>query len=106
MIKVEYSTEAKQDLIDIFKFISKDGEEIARSVVKRIKKTANALIDTPSIGTRCDVRYNVESNLKFLISPPYIIYFEWQGDTAYIVTVLDGRRDVKNILFQSVKPSK
>ena len=49
-MEVFYTEEADQDLTGIYNYILKDGEDIARSYIQRIRERIKVLEDFPNFG--------------------------------------------------------
>ena len=97
-MRIEFTNEANNDISSIYNFISKDCHEIAKKQVAKIKAKALLLENISDLGTAL-YRGNKKTNLRKLLSKPYIIFHEVFEDYIKIIRVLDGRRDYMRVLF-------
>ena len=59
---VRWNFSAKKDLLDIFNYISKDSESLARNFIDQIKNKTEILSEFPKLG-----KSDGESGLRFLV---------------------------------------
>ncbi len=97
---VEYSKEAKQDLIEIKQYIKYNLQEpkIAQKLILKIRKEINALKDNPEIYTIIDDDMIRKLEIRKLIVDNYIIFYRIKNNSIQVVRVMYGRRNWINLL--------
>ena len=98
--RVLWTESAAKDLEEIVSFISEDSPANARSVFHRIRKRAQTLRSLPDRG-----RYLPElldfglRTWRELVVDPYRLIYRIEGTTVFVNAVLDGRRDLRDVLL-------
>ena len=99
---IELSKNARNDLLDIAKYIKYNLEEpnIARKIIKKIENSIYKLEDNPYICSIINDKYLREKELRKLIVGNYIVFYRIIDNTfkIQIVRVLYGRRNWQDIL--------
>ena len=91
MTRIVWAVTAQRDLKTIRDYIAKDSKVIARRFVKRIKKSATALIRWPESGSLLPEE-GVPS-LREIFVGNYRVIYEFDGhETVSIVRVIHGAR--------------
>lgn len=97
---VEITKEAEDDIFDVYKFVSiQDGVQRAEKLFEQLEKKCFSLIDFPSRGhslpelDRLEIGGYLEIHFK-----PYRIIYQIQKNIVYVHAVLDGRRNMQDIL--------
>ncbi len=87
---------------EIWLTIAADNPSAATRVVRAIGARIDQLTDHPRLGPR---RPDIQRAARVLVEGPYLILFETHPDTdeglvewVEIVRVIDGRRDLPNLL--------
>ncbi len=87
---------------EIWLTIAADNPSAATRVVRAIGARIDQLADHPRLGPR---RPDIQRAARVLVEGPYLILFETHPDTdeglvewVEIVRVIDGRRDLPNLL--------
>ena len=100
---VYWTKSAKQDLREIIDYISKDSKKNALKILNRITQQSAELKQMPFryrvISEFQDL--NIESYRELIISPWRII-FKVVNHKVFVVAVLDGRRNIEDILREKV----
>jgi toxin ParE1/3/4 len=88
-------------LIEIFTYIGLDNPSAAERVFDAVQSKVELLIEYPRIGVR---RPDIRPSTRTLLEGPYLILYETHPDSdegaideAEIVTIVDGRRNLKNL---------
>ena len=72
----------------------------AKKLSEAIYRTAMMLADSPYLGARLGGKYDVETDLRYLIVSKHLIFYRVVSEEHIEVTrVLDGRQDYLSILF-------
>jgi toxin ParE1/3/4 len=100
--RLKWAPVAFQDLDDIIDYIAAhDGPGAAADLYSRIKKRVDTLSKHPR---RCRVVPELKlvgvAEYRELIVPPYRVFFRIAGNEVGIIGVLDGRRDLEEMLIR------
>ena len=97
-----WTPQAREDLIEIYTYIGLDNPTAAERVFNAIRAKVQSLAKNPRLGVR---RPDVRSSTRILIEGPYLILYETHPDSdegrldsVEVVRIIDGRRDLKNLL--------
>ena len=101
---VYFTKGAKQDLFEIYTYVKDKGYPLnAQKLFSELKNTCNSLSEMPERGhileelERVGVLDYREIHLKV-----YRIIYQIIGPDVYIHSILDGRRDIKEILERRI----
>lgn len=87
---------AREDLVEIFEYISKDSPDAARRVRKEFRSSMEKLAQMPEIGhIRPDL---VSEPFRFWPVYSYLVIYRSETRPIQILRVLRGARDVRAIL--------
>jgi plasmid stabilization system protein ParE len=98
---VEWTEAASRDLAEIIMFIARDSPSDAVKVYRRIRKRADTLRRFPGRGhvvpelASLDVVY-----FRELLVLPYRIVYRIDKSKVFVLAVLDGRRDLRQLLSE------
>jgi len=103
---LQWTSNAKEDLLNIVGFIKEDSPSIAREVYQKIKKKAN-LSDFFPLRGRVVPELQKEGIIIYreLISSPWRIMYKVNNDTVYIMAIFDSRQNVEDLLLQKLLKS-
>ncbi len=101
-IVVEWTRQARQDLLDIYVLIGIEQPAAAERYFNRIEAKVMLLAEHPRLGmTRPEMR----SNLRVLVEEPYLIFYRTEPEQddlpiklVEIVRVVDGRRHLTSVI--------
>ncbi len=101
--KLEWTSNAKNDLLNIVAYIKKDSPSIANDVYQKIKKKARSSNFFPLKGRVVPElqKEGITLYREFIASPWRIIY-KVGNETVYIMAILDSRQNVEEILLQKL----
>lgn len=71
----------------------------AKALVRRVFDAALLLKENPFMGAELSGRFEVDSDLRYLVAAKQLIFYRVRGDVIEITRVLDGRQDYLSILF-------
>ncbi len=101
-VDLVWTPQACEDLIEIYTYIGLENPSAAERVFDAIQAKAELIIEYPRIGVR---RADIRPSTRMLVEGPYLILYETHPDVdegrideAEIVRVIDGRRNLKNLL--------
>lgn len=98
---VVWSAAAAADLEAIIDFISRDSTEEALRVLDRLQRRAQRLT-APSLRGRIvpELRDEGIAIYRELIARPGRIIYRLDGESVLVLAVLDGRRDLADVLLE------
>ncbi len=97
---IEYSKEARQDLIDIKRYIKYNLKEpaINQRLISKIKTEIDKLKNDPEIFSIIDDDFIKKLEIRKLIVDNYIVFYRIKTNNIQIVRVMYGRRNWINLL--------
>ncbi len=101
--KVKWTSNAKEDLLNIVAYIKEDSPTIARDVYEKIKEKAHSSNLFP-LRARVVPELQKEGITMYreLISSPWRIMYKVDSDTVYILAIFDSRQNVEELLLQKL----
>jgi len=101
--KLEWTTNAKDDLLNIVAYIKQDTPSIANDVYQKIRKKAQSNNFFPLKGRVIpELQKEGITLYREVIVKPWRIIYKVGNDTVYIMAVLDSRQNVEELLFQKL----
>lgn len=99
-MRIIYSTQAFNDLQEIDEYISSvlRNPKSAEMVIEKILKSISNLDINPKLGMSLSEKINRDTNIRYLISGKYIVFYRI-GDSIEIIRILDARRDYMREIF-------
>jgi plasmid stabilization system protein ParE len=101
--KVMMTRNAESDLDEIINFIAQNNPQTALKILDRIKARANTLNSNPARGAY--VPELLAKNIKDyrqLTEPPWKIIYKIDKKVVYIMTIIDSRRNLQDILVRKL----
>ena len=97
---VEYSKEAKQDLIGIKRYIKYNLQEpnTAQKLISKIKMEIDQLKNNPTIYAIIEDELIRKLEIRKLIVNNYIVFYRIKNENVQIVRIMYGRRNWINLL--------
>jgi len=93
-----------RDLEEIAAFLALDSRQAAERVLRRIEARAATLESSPARGRRVPelARFQMLEmrTWRELLIRPYRLVYRIEGDTVVVLAVLDGRRDLEDLLLE------
>jgi plasmid stabilization system protein ParE len=105
--KILWAEVAEHDLTDIIEYIAIDSPANALKILQKIKKTASILYSLPERG-RVVPELQAQGILIYreLITAPWRIIYRISDKNIYVLSVLDTRRNVEDILLNRLVYSR
>jgi plasmid stabilization system protein ParE len=105
--EVIWSNIAENDLLNIIEYIAADSPPNASKALKRIKEKASSLYHSPKRG-RIAPELQEHGILQYreLIIPPWRIVYRISEKSIYILSVLDSRQNIEDILLKRLIDQK
>ena len=101
-MKVRYKRTAIEDIQGTEEYIRSvlHNASAAKKLTMRITQAVSLLADNPCMGTLLSGRFDVESDLRYLVVSDQMIFYRVVEESHVEVTrVLNGRQDYISILF-------
>lgn len=101
-MKIRYKRTALEDIRETELYIRNvlHNGSAAKKLTKRVVQAVSLLADDPYMGTPLAGRFDVESDLRYLlVSEQLIFYRVVEGNHIEVTRVLNGRQDYLAILF-------
>ena len=105
--KILWADVAEHDLIDIIEYIAIDSPANPLKILQKIKKMASILQSLPERG-RVVPELQDQSILTYreLVTAPWRIIYRISDKNVYVLSVLDARRNVEDILLKRLVYNK
>jgi len=105
--KINWANVAENDLIEIIEYISIDSPPNALKILQQINKMVSSLYSLPERG-RVVPELQDQGILTYreIVIPPWRIIYRISDNDVYVLTVLDARRNVEDILLKRLAYSK
>jgi plasmid stabilization system protein ParE len=98
---VWWSETAENDLVSILEYVAGENPLQARKIFGEIKKRAESLNAFPDRGRMVPELQNQGITLyRELIIGPWHVMYRVSEDSVYVLSVLDSRQNVEDILLQ------
>ena len=101
--KIQWTSNAKEDFLNIVAYIKEDSPTIVREVYQKIKSKANSNNFFPLRGKVVpELQKEGITMYRELISSPWRIMYKVDNDTVYIMAIFDSRQNVEELLLQKL----
>ena len=98
---VIWAEPAARDLEDIISFIAAESPINARKVLDRLRRRAASLDELSARGRFVpELREYGLRNIRELVVGPYRLLYRIAGEQVVVLALLDGRRDLDDILYE------
>lgn len=100
-MRLVYSPQARKDLLEIKSYIAVNlvSPQAAENVISRILKSCSNLKEFSSLGGELKNKFDVNTDMRYLVTSNYIIFYRCENDIVKIIRILDARTDYMQILF-------
>lgn len=100
-MKLRYTPEAILDLQKIKSYIDSvlQNPAAAKRIGKRILDSCAILKSQPKAGASVEAKTSWKTDLRFLITEKYLIFYRVEKNTISVARILDGRQDYLQLLF-------
>jgi plasmid stabilization system protein ParE len=105
--KIHWAGVAEHDLLDIIEYIAIDSPDNALKILQKIKKMASILHSLPERG-RVVPELQDQGILIYreIVTAPWRIIYRISDNNVYVLSVLDARRNVEDILLKRLAYNK
>ncbi|QOR60959.1 type II toxin-antitoxin system RelE/ParE family toxin [Sulfurovum sp. ST-21] len=101
--KIQWTSNAKEDLLNIVDYIKKDNKNAARKVYGQIREKAQSSNLFPLQGRIVpELQKEGITIYRELIVQPWRIMYKIENDTVYIMAIFDSRQNVEELLLQKL----
>jgi addiction module RelE/StbE family toxin len=101
--KVKWTSNAKEDLLNIVDYIKKDSLSSARKVYGQIKEKAQSSNFFPLKGRVVpELLKECITIYRELIVQAWRIMYKIENDTVYIMAIFDSRQNIEDLLLQKL----
>ncbi len=99
--KIEYSTEALNDLDEIWQYIANilKNRIAADNTVSGILDKTDLLEEQPEIGTPLFFENTLNTPYRYVRYNNYLAFYRISSNTVYVDRVIYGKRDYMHLLF-------
>ena len=101
-MRIEYKRAALLDLQRTRDYIADTlkNKSAAQKLVTSVLHAVSLLSDHPMMGTALNSRYDVDSDIRFLVVSKQLVFYQVVDDSLIsVIRILDGRQDYMSILF-------
>ena len=102
-MKIRYKRAALRDIHQKQEYITSvlKNRPAAEKLTVSILRAVSLLADNPRMGIPLSGKFDVDSDLRFLIVSKQLVFYRIEDETLVsVVRVLDGRQDYMSILFE------
>jgi toxin ParE1/3/4 len=106
--KINWSKDAGEEFIEIISWYKHNvGKNAAQKIYSKINSQIEKLKDMPGIGKAVQILKDIGvNNYRQIVQDNWIIYYRVEGRNIYIVSVIDGRRNLEEILYKKIIDGK
>ncbi len=103
-----WSKDAGDELFEIVSYIKyRTGINAAKNIYSKIKTKIEKISDHPKSGKAVPELKDIGMNdIYQIIEGPWKIYYKIEGNKILVLSVLDGRRNMEEILYKKVIDGK
>lgn len=104
--KLQWTTNVKDDLLNIVGYIKKDSPRIANEIYLKIRDKAKSSNFFPLKGRVVpELQKEGITLYREVVTSPWRIIYKVGNDTVYIMAILDSRQNVEELLLQKLLKS-
>ena len=101
--QVQWTSNAKEDLLNIVDYIKKDSLSAARKVFGKMKEKAGSSNFLPFRGRVVpELQKEGITIYRELLEQPYRIMYKIESETVYIMAIFDSRQNIEELLLQKL----
>ena len=105
LFEVIWTHTAENDLLGIIEYIAQNSVENALNILEKIKKQVSELYFSPK---RCRIVPELANQginqYRDMVIPPWRVIYKISESTVYVLSVLDSRQNVEDILLKRLTP--
>ncbi|MBN1498809.1 MAG: type II toxin-antitoxin system RelE/ParE family toxin [Spirochaetes bacterium] len=97
---VAWTKSAANDLEEIIEYISNDSVESALNILTEIKEKTDKLCSFPERGRIVpELKLHNITNYREIIYSVWKLIYRIENDNVYVMTVIEGRRNIEDVLL-------
>lgn len=101
--KIKWTKNAKDDLLNIVSRIKKDSPTIAKDIYLKLRKKAHSSDFFPLKGRIIpELQEEGITQYREIIAVPWRIIYRIGSDTVYIMSIIDSRQNLDELLLQKI----
>ena len=101
--KVQWTSNAKEDLLNIIDYIKQDSVENARKVYAQIREKAHSGNFLPLRGRVVpELQKEGITIYRELTTQPWRVMYKIENNTIYIIAIFDSRQNIEELLLQKL----
>jgi toxin ParE1/3/4 len=106
--KINWSKDAGEEFIEIISWYKYNvGKNIAQKIYSKINVQIKKLKDMPGIGKTVQILKDIGVNdYRQIVQDNWIIYYKVEGQNINIISIMDGRRNLEEILYKKIIDGK
>jgi toxin ParE1/3/4 len=106
--KIFWSKDAGEEFTEILSWYKYTvGKNSAEKIYAKISSQIRKLKDMPGIGKQVQSLKDIGINdYRQIAQEHWVIYYRVEGQSIYIVSVIDGRRNLEEILYKKIIDGK
>jgi toxin ParE1/3/4 len=107
-LSLKWSESAENDVLGIVSYIKeRSGAQIAAAIYERLKARVTPLQDFPGTGRVVPELHAIGiDDIHQVLENPWKIYYKITGEEINVLAVIDGRRNLPEVLFQKLLEGK
>lgn len=100
-MKIEYTGTATRNIAATKSYIEDNlkSKQAALKLVMTLLRSISLLEDNPLMGTPLGGKFDIDTDIRFLVVAQQIVFYRAAGDKVSILRIIDGRSDYMSILF-------
>lgn len=106
--RINWSKDAEEEFIEIVLWYKYNaGKNVARKIYSKINLRIKKLKNMPGMGKPVQILKDIGVNdYRQIIHDNWIIYYRVEGQNINIISVIDGRRNLEEILYKKIIDGK
>jgi toxin ParE1/3/4 len=106
--KTNWSEDAGEEFIEIISWYRQNiGKSTAKRIYSKINSQIMRLKDMPEIGKPVQILKDIGINdYRQIVQDNWILYYKVEGNNINIISIIDGRRNLEEILYKKVIDGK
>jgi toxin ParE1/3/4 len=106
--EITWSKDAGEEFVEIISWYKYNvGKNTAQKIYTKINSQIRKLKDMPGIGKQVQILKEIGINdYRQIIQDHWIIYYKVEGQSIHIISVIDGRRNLEEILYKKIIDGK
>jgi toxin ParE1/3/4 len=106
--KIIWSKDAGEEIVEIISWYKYNvGKNIAQKIYAKINSQIKKLKDMPGTGKKVQLLKDIGINeYRQIVQDQWVIYYKVAKESIHIISVIDGRRNLEEILYKKIIDGK